>query len=82
MILVRGLYISRARPAASIRVAIRLFCTPRSWHIRPMRGDKPGKWRKLAFAIELWFAFLIVGSHVLIGLWHIVRPLFESLAPG
>lgn len=76
MISVRGLFVSRVRPAASIRVAIRLFCTPRSWHIPSMRGDKQGKWRKLAFAIELWFAFLIVGSHFLIGLWHIARPLF------
>lgn len=41
-----------------------------------MTGDQQGKWRKLAFAIELWFAFLVVGSNVLIGLWGIVRPLF------
>lgn len=54
----------------------RLFCTTRSWHIRGMRADKQEKWRKFAFAIELGFAFLIVGSHVLIGLWGIVRSLF------
>lgn len=55
---------------------LRLFVGFPRWHGCRVGHEKP-RWRRVAFAIEFWFALLLTVGAFLYGAWHAVRTLAE-----